>query len=264
MNDETNRERPDEPEPTRPQQAGADELARGLERLERALRAGPPAPRDHGPVRAAMPAMAAAELRGERIADLFPAEVGHLDACAACSLEYGALVDALLELDAASVGGEAAALPAPHMPARLLAGLRLRGWVIGAAQAVLAGAQHSAEGVEQAVDALVERLGAALGPGIGGAAAAPVPLAFDADDAESALIAATWRAAELLAGQASAAELAALAARGELARQARAAAEEAAHAVDLPRRARARFVAEFVRRVEADPAAVVALGDQTA
>lgn len=260
MNDETNRAHPEEP--IRPPQVTPDELARGLERLERALRAGPPSPRDHGPVRAAMPAMAAAELRGERIADLFPAEVAHLDVCAACSEEYGALVDALLELEAASLGGEAAAPPAAHMPARLAAGLRLRGWVIAAAQAVLAGAQRSAEGVEQAVDALVERLGA---PGaLGGAAAAPVPLAFDAGDAGAALIAATWRATELLAGQASAAELAALAARGELAAQAHAAAEEAARAVGLPRAARARFTADFTRRVEADPAAVIALGSPDA
>ena len=260
MNDETSRARPDEEPAPRLPQPGPDELAHGLERLERALRAAPPAPRDHAATRAAMPALAAAELRGERIADLFPTEVAHLDVCADCSMDYGALVDALLELEAAATGGEAAALPAPRLPARLAVGLRLRGWVIAAAQVVLAGAQHSAQGVEQMVDALVEGLGAAGGPGIGGAATAPVPLAFAGDDPEAALIAATWHAAELLAGESSATQLAALAARGELVGRAQRAADEAARAVGLTRAARARFVEEFTRHLAADPAAAAALG----
>lgn len=229
------------------------DLKPGAHRLLAALETTPPDRRVCNRIRAAFPDMAAAELRGERIAQLFPVETAHLDGCTSCALEYGELLDALLALEAA-----AGSTPdAPTLPASMLTALRIRRWVTTTAQQVLQKTLHSYGNVEAQIASWLEDLTAASS----GAIQTPQPqmaLAYGGENTEMALIQATWFAAQALAEQYTVDELRALQARGVLAVPVRQAAEQVAK--HLPKRQRTAFVEAVVAQALADPAAVIELG----
>ncbi len=228
-----------------------------LLRLARALTAETPPPEACARCRAEMPAMAQAELAGERLVRLFPISYAHLDICEECSLQYAELLDMLTEMEAAV--GQAAAVAPPILPPRLTIALRIRNWVSATLRQMLDRFQVSADDVEGMLSTLMERL-----PQL---PAAPAPLAtgqmalaFDGEDEETPLLLATWFAAEKLADTYTTDELQALASARQLANRAREVAEATARQLEMPGRARRSFVEQFVKSVEADRAGVVAMG----
>ncbi|HRW46808.1 MAG: hypothetical protein KDD91_00265 [Caldilinea sp.] len=227
----------------------------GVVRLINALNAAPADRRTCNRIRAAFPAMAEAELRGERMVQLFPTETAHLDACEACALEYGELVDALLELEAAT--GASPDAPVPTVPAHMLTALRIRRWVTTTAQQVLQKTLHSYGDVEAQLASWLEDLTAASS----GAIQPPQPqmaLAYGGANTEMALIQVTWFAAQALAEQYTVDELRAMQARSALAVPVRQAAEQVAK--HLPKRQRTAFIDTFVAQALTDPSAVIELG----
>lgn len=243
------------PPEANPPSDGRASLTQGADRLLAALDAAPPDRRTCNRIRAAFPDMAEAELRGERIAQLFPTETAHLDGCELCALEYGELLDALLELEAA-VGVEPTT-PAPTLPTSMLTALRIRRWVTTTAQQVLQKTLHSYGNVETQLASWLADLTTAAS----GAIQSPQPqmaLAYGGENTELALIQATWFAAQALAEQYTVDELRALQARSALAAPVRQAAEQVAK--HLPKRQRTAFVDTFVAQALADPAAVIELG----
>lgn len=235
---------------------GRSQLQEAIERLERALNYSDHDPAAHARCQAAMPDMAAAELEGRRVARLFPAEYAHLDACEECALGYGELLDTLLALES---GGLAVDAPPPPLPGGLLTAMRIRGWVERTAREVMQRARTSTSGVEMMIDLLLERLHELP--------LAPSPLqvqqmalGFGGEDDETPLLLATWYAAQQIAEQHSAAELQTMAQAGALSKAARAVASATADQMRLSRNLRSVFVEQFVRSLEADPAAFVQMG----
>lgn len=226
---------------------------RGADRLLRALNAPPPDRRTCNRIRAAFPEMAEAELRGERIAQLFPTETAHLDACDACALEYGELLDALLELETAV--GVTPDMPAPRLPAHMLTALRIRRWVTTTAQQVLRKTLQDYGNVEvQLASWLEDAAPLRATPQV----QQQMALAYGGENTEMPLIQATWFAAQTLAEQYTVDQLRVLQSSGALAAQVRQVAEDVAR--QLPRSQRRAFVETFVVQALADPAAIVELG----
>jgi len=233
----------------------APNLKPGANRLLTALDAAPPDRRTCNRIRAAFPDMAEAELRGERTAQLFPTETAHLDACEACALEYGELLDALLELE--SIAGVTPDAPAPTLPAHMLTALRIRRWVETTAQRVLQKTLQNYGDVETQLASWLEELATAplsMTP----QTQQQMALGYGGENTEMSLIQATWFAAQFLAEQYTVEDLRALQVRGALAAPVRAAAEQVAR--HLPKRQRAAFIDAFVAQAMADPAAVIELG----
>lgn len=233
----------------------APDLKAGADRLLAALDAAPPDRRTCNRIRATLPEMAEAELRGERIAQLFPTETAHLDACDACALEYGELLDALLELETAV--GVTPDMPAPTLPAHILTALRIRRWVTTTAQQVLQKTLQDYGDVEAQLASWLEELAAAP------LRATPqvqqqMALAYGGENTEMPLIQATWFAAQALAEQYTVDQLRVLQSSDALATQVRQVAEDVAR--QLPRPQRRAFVETFVAQALADPAAIVRLG----
>ena len=231
------------------------DLRAGADRLLAALEAAPPDRRTCNRIRAAFPDMAEAELRSERIAQLFPTETAHLDACKACALEYGKLLDTLLELEVAV--GVTPDAPAPKLPAHMLTALRIRRWVETTAQRVLQKTLQNYGDVEAQLASWLEELATAplsMTP----QTQQQMALAYGGENTEMPLIQATWFAAQTLAEQYTVDDLRALQARGALVAPVRQAAERVAQ--QLPKRQRAPFVDAFVAQALADPAAVIELG----
>ena len=239
-------------------QAAVDAGRAPLLRLARALTAETPPPEECARCRAEMPAMAQAEMAGERLSRLFPASSAHLDICEECSMQYAELLDMLMEMEAAI--GQAAAAPPPTLPPRVTTALRIRDWMAATLRQVLDRFQVSAEDVEGMLGGLLERL-PQLPPAPTPLAASQMALAFGGEDEETPLLLATWFAAEKLADAYTTEELQALANKKQLANRAREVADGIARQLELPGRARRSFVEQFVKSVEADPAGVVALGD---
>lgn len=226
-----------------------------VERLLNALNVTPADRRTCNRIRAAFPAMAEAELRGERIAQMFPTETVHLDICEACALEYGELIDALLELEAAA--GVTPDAPAPTVPAHMLTALRIRRWVTTTAQQILQKMVSDYGDVEKQLASWLGDL-AAASVSVSPQAQQQMALAYGGENTEMLLIQATWFAAQRLAEQFTVDELRNLQASGALTTQVQLAAERVAE--QLPRRQRAAFVEAFVAQSVADPTAVVELG----
>lgn len=234
--------------------ARARDLRDGAGRLLDALDAAPPDRRTCNRIRAAFPDMAEAELRGERIAQLFPAETAHLDVCESCALEYGEVLDALLELEGA-VGGEPDA-PPPTLPAHMLTALRIRRWVEATAQRVLQKTLQNYGDVETQLASWLEEL--ATAPLSMTPSQQQMALGYGGENTEMPLIQATWFAAQALAERYTVDDLRALQARGALAAPVREAAEQIAR--HLPKRQRSPFVDAFVSQALENPAAVIELG----
>ena len=231
------------------------DLSAGAGRLLSALDTAPTDRRLCNRIRVAFPAMAEAELRGERIAQLFPVETAHLDACESCALEYGELLDALLALEAAA--GVTPDAPAPSLPAHLLAALRIRRWVAATAGQVLQKTLRNYGNVETQLAAWLEDL--ASGPLSAATPREPqLALAFGGENSELPLIQATWFAAQVLAEQYTVDELHALQTSGALAGQVRQVAERVAR--QLPQKQRSTFVEVFVAQALADPGEVIGMG----
>jgi len=231
------------------------DLRAGADRLLAALDAAPPDRRACNRIRAAFPDMAEVELRGERIAQLFPTETVHLDACEACALEYGELLDALLELEA--VVGATPDAPAPTLPVHMLTALRIRRWVETTAQRVLQKTLQNYGDVEAQLASWLEELATAplsMTP----QTQQQMALGYGGENIEMPLIQATWFAAQTLAEQYTVDDLRTLQVRGALAAPVREAAEQVARR--LPKRQRASFIDAFVAQALADPAAVIELG----
>jgi hypothetical protein len=200
--------------------------------------------------------MAAAELDGQRVAEIFPFETGHLDLCLACAEEYGELVDTLLELETMTVSPSA---PAPSLPARAQTALRIRAWVTQTAQKILDRAHGAAGDVNLMLTTLLERL-----PDLSVLSTpqlvTQVALSYGAEDDETPVVLATWITTQRLAENYAATELGALASRNELVARARQEAEATASQMKFSRGARRDFVEAYGRSVAADPDAYVALG----
>jgi len=245
---------PDSPDTDRPKLNQPD-WRTGADRLLAALEAAPPDRRTCNRIRATFPDMAEAELRGERITQLFPAETAHLDVCESCALKYGELLDSLLELEAAA--GVTPDAPAPTLPAHMLTALRIRRWVTITAQQVLQKTLQNYGNVETQLAAWLEDLTVAP------LSATPsmqqqMALAYGGENTEMPLIQATWFAAQTLAEQYTVDELRALQTSGSLTAQVRHAAERVAQ--QLPKSQRRAFIETFVAQALADPVAVVELG----
>ncbi len=238
------------------QTAGDAEQA-PLLRLARALTAETPPPEACARCRAEMPAMAQAEMAGERLARLFPASYAHLDICEECSLQYAELLDMLMEMEAAV--GQTAAISPPTLPPRMTTALRIRNWVSATLRQMLDRFQVSADDVEEMLSALMERL-PQLPAAPTALATEQMALAFGGEDEETPLLLATWFAAEKLADSYTTAQLHALTREKQLASRAREIAETTARQLNLSGSARRNFVEQFVKSVEADPAGVVAMG----
>jgi hypothetical protein len=238
-----------------PESNPAQPSRRGADRLLRALNAPPPDRHTCNRIRVTFPEMAEAELRGERIAQLFPTETAHLDACDACALEYGELLDALLELERAV--GVTPDMPAPMLPAHMLTALRIRRWVTTTAQQVLRKTLQDYGNVEVQLASWLEELAAAplsVTPQV----QQQMALAYGGENTEMPLIQATWFAAQTLAEQYTVDQLRVLQSSGALAAQVRQVAEGVAR--QLPRSQRRAFVETFVVQALADPEAIAALG----
>lgn len=234
--------------------ARAPNLRTGAGRLLAALDAAPPDRRMCNRIRTAFPDMAEAELRGERIVQLFPTETAHLDSCETCALEYGEVLDALLALEKA-VGGEPDA-PPPTLPAHMLTALRIRRWVEATAERVLQKTLQSYGDVEVQLASWLEEL--ATAPLSMTPPSQQMVLGYGGENTEMSLIQATWFAAQALAERYTVDDLRALQAGGVLAAPVREAAEQVAR--HLPKRQRTSFIDAFVAQVLADPAAVIELG----
>lgn len=234
--------------------ARARDLRDGAGRLLAALDAAPPDRRTCNRIRAAFPDMAEAELRGERIVQLFPAETAHLDACESCALEYGEVLDALLTLEKA-VGGEPDA-PPPTLPAHMLTALRIRRWVEATAERVLQKTLQNYGDVETQLASWLEEM--ATAPLSMTPSQQQMALGYGGENTEMPLIQATWFAAQALAERYTVDDLRALQARGALAAPVREAAEQIAR--HLPKRQRSPFVDAFVSQALENPAAMIELG----
>jgi len=203
-----------------------------------------------------MPAMAAAELNGQRVARLFPFEAGHMDRCLACAQEYGQLVDALLELETMTASPST---PAPSLPAHTQTALRIRAWVTQTAQKILDRVHGAAGDVDLMLTTLLEQL-----PDLSVLSTpqleTQVALGYGAEDDETPVVLATWITTQRLVENYAAAELGALASRNELVARARQEAEKTANQMKFSRGARRDFVEAYGRSVAADPNAYAALG----
>ena len=252
-------------EPNESSQAGKgsspsrSELEAAIGRLERALQYEEGAPEDHARCRAAMSDMAAAELEGRRVAQLFPAAYAHLDACESCALEYADLIDTLLGLER---GDFAAAETAPPLPPKLLLAVRIRGWVGRTAKQVLEQARAGTDEIESFLDMLIERL-RDLPSTPSPVQVRQMAMGFGGEDEETPLVLATWFAAQQIATQYTSQDLQAMVAAGTHGKQARSVAEATARQIQLGRRQQNAFVEQFVRSAETDPEEFVRLGRQT-
>jgi len=235
--------------------SSANAAQQPIRRLARALLAENVETTTHARVLAEMPAMAAAELRGDRLAQLFPDAVAHMDVCESCSLEYAQLLDMLLEMETFV---PASAAP-PALSPTLQTALRIRDWVMRTAQQLLHRAQITYGDVNGMLDTLLE--------GLSEMTTMPAPvqaqqwaLGYGGEDDETPLVMATWFATQTLATQATAVELQSLADGDALGERARQIAEETARQMKLAKPMRSRFVEDYVRIVLADPQVFVALG----
>lgn len=228
-----------------------------LLRLARALTAETPPSEACERCRTDMPAMAEAELRGERLSQLFRASYAHLDICEECALQYAEILDMLMEMEAAA--GLAVAAPPPALPPRMVAALRIRDWVSATVKGMMQRLRGSAGDVEMMLGVLVERLPQlSLSPAP--LEAGQFALAFGAEDEETPLLLATWFAAEKLADAHTVGELQSLAQEQRLTGRAKEIAEATARQLGLPRATRKTFVEQFVASATSDPAAFIALG----
>lgn len=203
-----------------------------------------------------LPRLAEAELRGERIARLFPDEVMHIDCCEDCAMAYAELLDALMSLED-SVGEPQASVP-PTLPARLTLVMRLRGWVRDVSKDMVAVMQLAdPANFEEAAQALLERL-PELPQRVTLRQAEQLALGWGADTDAAQVMLACWDVTEHLVSRYKAQELEAFAASGQLPDIARAAATESAKRLKLGR-LRAHFVDLYVADVRANPAKLAAL-----
>ncbi len=207
-------------------------------------------------VRQMLPRLAEAELRGERIARLFPDEVAHMDRCEDCTTAYAELLDALMSLEE-TVGQPQSILP-PPLPARLTLVMRLRGWVVRVSKDMAAALQLAdPANFEAAAQALLERL-PELPQVLTPRQAEQLALGWGTETDAARLMLACWDATEHIVGRYKPRELEDLAASGRLPDVARETATETAKRLKLGK-LRARFVELYVADVRANPSSLAAL-----
>ena len=233
------------------------EIERRLRRLAQALTVDETRDtQDCRRVRQMLPRLAEAELRGERIARLFPDEVAHMDRCEECAMAYAELLDALMSLEDA-VDEPQSILP-PPLPARLTLVMRLRGWVVRVSKDMVAALQLAdPANFEAAAQALLERL-PELSHVLTPRQAEQMALGWGTDTDAARLMLACWDATEHIVGRYQAQELENLAASGRLPDVAREAATDTAKRLKLGK-LRARFVELYVAEVHANPSSLAAL-----
>lgn len=207
-------------------------------------------------VQQALPRLAEAELRGERISHLFPVEVRHMDTCEDCAVAYAELLDALIGLE--EVTGQEPFNQPPALPERLTMVMRLRGWVLKLSQDMVAALKLAdPANFEAAAQALLERL-PELPQVVTPRQAEQLALGWGTEAAAARQMLACWDTTEHIVTAYTVRQLDDMARAGRLADVARASARDAARRFKLGKQG-ARFVDLFVAHVQADPAALAAL-----
>lgn len=242
------------------QEDGTPQATQDVERLRRLARAinasDQPDTQICRQVQQILPRLAEAELRGERISRIFPAEVRHMDICEDCALAYAELLDVLLSLEAVAEQ-PLASLP-PALPARLELVMRLRGWVLRLSGKMVAALQLAdPANFEAAAQALLERL-PQLPQVLTPRQTEQLALGWGADPDAARVMLACWDATEQIVGRYTPGQLDELAANGRLPDVARLSAEDTARRLKLGK-LRHRFVDIYVADVRGDPSSLAAL-----
>jgi hypothetical protein len=234
----------------------ADDKLRRLWRLARALSPTEVDSDIHRHTQEQLPALAAAALRGERVAQIFPNVVAHLDVCETCAGEYAGILDDMVEMEA-YIGQP---FPEPP-PTTYLSPLGKLGDWLKKLVLPLVERLHldDAEGVDLALESYFSWLPefsdpAALRP------AYETAMGFGGEgDQTLLLLIAGGFATDRLLGQFNAQEIRQLATSGRLNGIVEQTATQVAQQVQFERRLRDEFVRAYVAHVQRDPEAFATL-----